>query len=165
MNNDEPIAFFITWTVYGTFLQGHERGWRKRRTGQQLPAPRLTQWHRDRLNHAVLLLNNNQRQAVENEVARLAGFRNWHLWTTNARTNHVHTVVTATGYAGSTVRDQLKANCTRVLREQWAQFNDRPVWTTGGDWQCVNTEEELEAVIQYVNEAQDRMDLDERKQR
>lgn len=25
MNNDDPIAFFITWTVYGTFLQGDVR--------------------------------------------------------------------------------------------------------------------------------------------
>ena len=26
-NTDEPIAYFITWTSYGTWLPGDERGW------------------------------------------------------------------------------------------------------------------------------------------
>ena len=68
--------------------------------------------------------------------------------------------VTAIGYKGSRVRDQFKANCTRVLREQWQEFDVRPVWTTGGDWQCINNQEELEQVIAYVSEAQDLMHLD-----
>ena len=66
-------------------------------------------------------------------------------------------------WTGSKVRDQLKANCTRVLRESWPRFVDRPVWTTGGDWQCINTEDDLEQVVMYVSEAQDRMGLDDRK--
>ncbi len=160
MNGDEPLAFFITWTVYGSFLQGDNRWWRKRQQGEQPPQPKLAQWHRDRLNHLVLILDEPQRLAVVNEIARLCEYRGWQLWKAVARTNHVHAVVTATGYAGSRVRDQLKANCTRVLREQWAIFVDRPVWTTGGDWQCVNTEEELDRVILYVSEAQDRKELD-----
>ncbi len=44
MNDDEPIAYFITWTVYGTFLQGDVRGWRERQKGEQLPQPRLADW-------------------------------------------------------------------------------------------------------------------------
>jgi len=37
MNNDQPIAFFITFTVYGTFLQGDARWWRSRTNGTQPP--------------------------------------------------------------------------------------------------------------------------------
>ena len=161
MNNDEPIAYFITWTVYGTFLQGDERGWKKRCKGHQPPQPMLAQWYRDRLKHEIVLLDDAQRVAVEREIERLAGFRNWQLWARNARTNHVHVVVTASGYSGKKVRDQFKANCTRVLRESWKQFIDRPVWTVGGDWQCINDEDELEQVVLYVGEAQDRKYLDE----
>ena len=29
-NTGEPIAYFITWTTYGTWLPGEERGWRRR---------------------------------------------------------------------------------------------------------------------------------------
>ena len=159
MNNDEPIAFFITWTVYGTFLQGDERGWRRRRKGQQLSQPKLAQWRRDRLKHSIQLLNDAQASVVEQEIERHCEKRNWKLWTKSARSNHVHAVVTAPGYAGDKVRDQLKANATRGLREHWEEFRDRPVWTALGDWECINSEEDLETVILYVSEAQDRMHL------
>ncbi len=165
MNNDEPVAFFITWTVYGTFLQGDERGWRRRKQGAQSPQPKLAIWRRHRLKHSIELLDDLQQSVVAAEIERLAVFRGWHVWTRNVRTNHVHVVVTASGYAGGTVRDQLKANCTRVLRERWSEFVDRPVWTIGGDWRCINTEDELEQVIVYVSEAQDRMQFENCKKR
>ena len=38
MDNDgEPVGYFITWTVYGTFLQGDLRWWRKRNAGELPP--------------------------------------------------------------------------------------------------------------------------------
>ena len=160
MNNDDPIAYFITWTVYGTFLQGDPRGWRRCRKGSQLPEPLLSQWRRRRLKHDIELLDPPQRQAVNDEVHRLAAFRGWNVWTMSAGINHIHVVVTAFGYPGKKVRDQLKANCTRVLRESWPKFIDRPIWTVGGDWQCINTEEDLSQVIRYVSEAQDRKERD-----
>ena len=107
MNLDEPIAFFITWTVYGSHLQGDERGWRRRRKGAQEPQPRLAQWRRERLKHAVLLLTPEQRATAERECQRHCDHRSWHLWAASARSNHVHVVVTAVGYSGKTVRDQL----------------------------------------------------------
>lgn len=160
-SNDDPIAFFITWTVYGTFLQGDARWWRKRRAGSQPPQPLLEQWHRNRLNHDVILLIPEQRQIVEQEIQRHCDHRKWKLWVANARSSHVHTVVTAPEYPGKTVRDQLKANCTRGLREHFEVFRDRPVWSVGGDWKCVNTEDDLEMAIRYAGEAQDRMDRKE----
>ena len=157
--NDEPIAFFITWTVYGTFLQGDSRWWRKRDSGEQPPQPLLERWHRDRLNHDVLLLSHEHRKVVAAEVTYHCQRRGWKLWGVNARTNHVHVVVTAAGYTGDKVRDQLKANCTRGIREIDRQFVDRPVWTTKGDVEFVKTENDLEKVIEYVAEAQDRMEM------
>lgn len=68
----------------------------------------------------------------------------------------MHVVVHADGCTGAKVRDQMKANSTRVLREHWPVFAERPVWTEGGDWQCINNENDLEQVIRYVSEAQDR---------
>lgn len=154
--HDDPLAYFITFTVYGTFLQGDLRLWRSRGKGSQPAQPQLEQWHRSRLQHDVLLLDTDQRSAVEKETARLCNFREWKLWTANARSNHVHVVVSVSTQSGDKVRDQIKANCTRVLRHDWPLFQDRPVWTVGGDWQCINSENELEQVIVYTTEAQDR---------
>ena len=81
------------------------------------------------------------------------------MWAVNARSNHVHVVATALGYSGRVARDQLKANCTRGIREKWTVFRSRPVWSVGGDWECINSEEDLETVCEYVLEAQDRMEF------
>jgi REP element-mobilizing transposase RayT len=152
---DEPIAFFITWTIYGSHLQGDEPGWRRRR-GEQPPQPLLAEWRRDRLKHEVVSLSPEQRDAVENKCQQHCEHRGWHLSAVNARSTHVHVVVTAAGFSGKTVRDQLKANATRGLRERWPQFSGRPVWTVGGDWVCINTENDLEQIVLYVRDAQDR---------
>lgn len=158
MPSDDPFAFFITWTVYGTHLQGDERGWRRRRKGAQMPQPQLARWRRERLKHPVLLLSPDQRAIVERHCRQHCEHRGWKLWEINARSTHVHAVVTAADHSGSTVRDQLKANSTRGLREHGTLFCARPVWTRGGDWECINSEDDLEAVCLYVREAQDRME-------
>jgi hypothetical protein len=155
---DDPLAYFITWTVYGSHLPGDEAGWRRRRKGYQPTQPRLADWHRKRLKYDVMLLSPEQRHVVETECERHCRHRGWHLWAVNARTSHVHVVVTADRCSGKIVRDQLKANCTRSLRARWNEFCDRTVWTVGGDWQCINCEEDLESVCSYVREAQDRME-------
>jgi REP element-mobilizing transposase RayT len=153
---DGPLAFFITWTVYGSHLQGDASGWRRRRQGEQLPQPQLAAWHRERLKHDVLLLSPRQRMAVESQCERHCEIRGWRSWAVSARSNHVHAVVTAPECSGKTVRDQLEAYSTRALREQWPVLRDRPVWTAGGDWVCVNSDDELDEVCRYVLEAQDR---------
>jgi REP element-mobilizing transposase RayT len=160
MNADDPIAFFITWTVYGTHLQGDERGWQRRRKGPQESQPRLARWHHERLKYEVLLLSVEQRSIVEQKCQEHCDYRGWRLWAVNARSNHVHAVVTACRYSGKSVRDQLKANCTGGLRKQWTVFCDRPVWTLGGDWECVNSDDDLETICQYVLEAQDQKERD-----
>ncbi len=155
MNNGDPIAFFVTWTVYGTHLQGDGGGWRRRGAGHQNPQPLLAKWHADRLKHAILLLSASMRSVVDSHCQQHCDHRGWQLWAVNVRTSHVHVVVTAPGTSGRAVRDQLKANCTRGLREQWSILGDRPVWTVAGDWQCINSDNDLDAVIRYVRDAQD----------
>ncbi len=160
MNNDLPLAYFITWTVYGTHLQGAATGWRKYGKGDMPPQPLLEAWRADRLKYPIQLLDDYGRCTVESMIAKHCAIRSWHLWIANARSNHVHAVVTANSHRGDTVRDQMKANCTTALREHDVVFQNRPVWSVGGDWRCVNSEEELYRVIEYVRDAQERKFLD-----
>lgn len=56
--------------------------------------------------------------------------------------------------------EQLKAKATRELRQAFAIWRDRPVWSANGDIQFIDDEDELETCVQYVNEAQDRKGRD-----
>lgn len=160
MNNETPLAYFITWTIYGVHLQGALTGWRKRREGEKPPQPLLESWHAERLNHSIELLDSAERIAVETACRNHSEHRSWKLWAVNARTNHVHVVVSASTHKGIVVRDQLKANCTRAIRELNKLFIDRPVWAVGGDVQFIWTEDELAAVIDYTLIAQDRKGME-----
>ena len=155
MSADVPIAYYITWTLYGTHLQGAETGWRKYGKGFQAPQPFLEAWHAKRLKYPIMLLDQRGREIVNDIIARHCVIRSWHLWIANARSNHVHVVVSAPSHRGNIVRDQLKANGTKALRDSIPKFLNRPVWTEGGDWQCVDTESDLDEVIRYASEAQD----------
>ena len=56
------------------------------------------------------------------------------------------------------VRDELKANATRVLRQGENPVTNEKVWTKGGDIEFIDTNDDLEQVVIYITEAQDRMD-------
>jgi hypothetical protein len=36
----DPLAYFLTWVTYGTWLPGDDRGWVEYRHGWQLPDPK-----------------------------------------------------------------------------------------------------------------------------
>jgi REP element-mobilizing transposase RayT len=153
----DPITYFITWTTYGTWLPGDARGWRAWRRGPQEPSPHLNIWCRLQMSESAIVLTDSQRRSVEAGCLQHALVRQWVLHTVQARSNHVHLVVTA-DKPPKTVRDQFKANATRAIRESASPITQSHVWTRGGDCDVVDGDEELERVLQYVNEAQDRMD-------
>ena len=156
----DPLTYFITWTTYGSWLPGDARGWRKTGKGQQLPQPLLEEWCRSRMTENPVLLNVAQRLRVEAVCRKHATIRGWVLHAVSARSNHVHVVVSA-DKKPELVRDQFKANASRVLREEPEPITNETVWTRGGDCEIVDGQENLERVVQYVTEAQDRMDRDE----
>jgi REP element-mobilizing transposase RayT len=156
---NDTIAIFITWTTYGTWLPGDPRGWRKRKGGQQLSRPLLTEWCRKQMKGDAVLLEPHDRNAVEHACRKHCEHRGWHLFAVSARTNHVHVVVAADA-SPQKVRDQLKANCTGELRRQDKPLLANRTWTKGGDCEILDTEDDIEAAIIYVTEVQDRKERD-----
>jgi REP element-mobilizing transposase RayT len=154
---NDTKCYFITWTTYGTWLPGDARGWRKRKGGNQLPRPLLEQWCRMQMKGEAVLLEPHDRSTIEAACRRHCEHRGWHLFAVSARTNHVHVVVAADA-SPQTVRDQLKANCTRELRIQERPLKSDRTWTRGGDCEILDSDEGIEAAVLYVTEAQDRKD-------
>lgn len=147
-------TYFITWNTYGTWLPSVSRGWLKRRGGFQLPRPFLEQWCREQMTSSSVLLSPEDRQTVESACSEHCMIHAWSLLAVNARTNHVHLVVTA-NTGPKVTRDQLKANCTSRLRRQPVPLNVERTWAKGGDTEILDTEDEIQACILYTLEAQD----------
>jgi REP element-mobilizing transposase RayT len=154
-NADEPLGYLITWTSYGTWLPGDQRGWRRKQQPDiQLPNALSRESAECKMTEPEFRLTKADRSIVEATITKHCNIRSWTLHTVNARSNHVHVVLTAPGYTPEVVRDQLKAWCTRNLKPNLPSRTK--FWTEGASRQYLNTEDELEAAIIYVKEAQDR---------
>ena len=157
----DPLAYFITWTCYGTWLPGDDRGWTKWHKGEIIPQPLLANWSREKMTEEPLFLENSQRIIVNETVALHCRVRGWYLHAVNCRSNHCHTVITAKSHDGEQVRDQLKSWCKRKLKEEQrlSGIESKDVrekwWTGNGSARYLFDEESLEAAIKYTLEAQD----------
>jgi len=150
---NDTIAYFITWTCYGTWLPGDPRGWHEWHNGWHDLNPKLEAYAKSIMTEDSIDLKDQQRQRVESTIDKHCSIRQWHLWARNCRTNHVHVVVTAHDYDGETVREQLKAWCTRHLKSEFDKKREN-WWTEGGYIKIIDNEDDLAAAIQYTNEAQ-----------
>jgi REP element-mobilizing transposase RayT len=148
----EPRAYFLTWTTYGTWLPGDERGWVRKGRGFQLPNPCLARWTEQQLREPPCSLDREQRDLVERTIRRHCDLRRWELFAVNARTMHVHAVI-ASKCAPKVIREQLKSWCTRELNKLGiSRRNERREnwWSEKGSIRWIEDEESLEAVIHYV---------------
>ena len=157
---DDPLAFFLTWTTYGSWLPGDDRGWVQKSGQRKPPSTIRTEHSRQALVESVFKLTWPERQLIENTIKEHCHFKGWYLHAVNCRTQHVHVVVTAPNRHPNDVLIQLKAWCTRRLKERQIGLNiarsqlRENWWTQGGSKQRIYTNKSLEAVIEYVLEGQ-----------
>ena len=158
----DPLAYFLTWSTYGTWLPGDERGWVEYRHGWKLPDPIRKLEAEARMTEDACVLDDEQRSVVEKTIADHCRIRGWELHAVNCRTNHLHVVVSSDRHPDE-VRKQFKAWCTRRLRELERKGSSAPEeaarenwWAERGSRRYINDEESLEAAILYVQEGQDK---------
>ncbi len=160
MPYEDPIAFLITWSTYGTWLPGDGRGWVEYRRGFQLPDQVREMESAARMTEDACRLSPAQRDRVERQVAETCGRRDWTLHAVNCRSNHIHVVVSASA-APRTIRGQLKAWATRRLKEQEAAagvslaHGRTQWWAERGSIRWIFHEADLGRAIVYVCDEQD----------
>ncbi len=155
------LAYHITWTTYGTWLPGDARGWVKwGESGVKPPDPERERAAREHMVESAVLLTEKQRALVEQTIHDHCCIRGWLLHAANARSNHVHVVVTADRDPDE-VMNQFKAWCSRKLSDAAglvhtvAKKAGRRHWfTEGGDKELIDNEEYLANAIRYVLERQ-----------
>lgn len=155
----DPLAYFITWPTYGTWLPGDERGWVKYKNGWQLPNPDLERACRSCMTEKQCLLSMREREIALQQIVETCKFRNWAHFASDCRSNHVHIVIGATNATPNKIREDIKAWCTRRLREQ-SRPEQLNWWAERGSIRYIWTDDSLAKVIEYVTVAQDRKGRD-----
>jgi REP element-mobilizing transposase RayT len=157
-----PIAYHIIWSTYGTWLPGDQRGWHEK--GEwivQPPDAERERQARESMKENAVVLTEEQRSIVQQTIVDHCRIRGWVLHTVNARSNHVHVVVSAE-VEPEEIRNQLKAWCSRRLSDhaglaqKVAKGAGRRRWfTEGGDIEFIDDDKQLRDAITYVAERQE----------
>ena len=115
-----PFAYLITFRCYGTWLHGDARGSMDPKhhvcgAAKVAASQPFENSNRKQLKHAPVILDVRQHKVVEAAVRGVCDYRSYILRALNARTNHVHCVVSAM-CKPEPILDALKAYATRALR-------------------------------------------------
>lgn len=156
----DPLAYFLTWTCYGTWLHGDPRGSvddDHKLHGSPYLSTRRTR-RRFEFNHLrqrPVLLDDAARRIVANVIAAHCWHRSWQLLAANVRTNHVHVVVGGCAEAPiERVLSELKAWATRRLRETGRVARATRVWTHHGSTKYLWDPRSVQDAVSYVANGQ-----------
>ena len=154
-DNDYPIAYFITFRTFGTWLHGDERSSIDRHGkniyGQEKIGldPKFSVLMESNMESDVVLLNGAQRKVVRLAIISVCEFRGYVLKALSVRTNHVHAVVCAL-----TVPDKIlnafKSNVTRELRQAGLVSPEQKIWSRGGSTRYLWKPHNVANAIEYT---------------
>jgi len=156
------LAYFITFTTYGTWLPGSAKGSvddAHNVYGTPLVAadPQRAHGAEAALVQPPYVISAAERAIVCSAIVELARERGWLLLAAPVRTNHVHAVVSAERDPGRIMSD-LKARASRELNAAGFDSAQRRRWTRHGSTLHLFRADEVAAKIHYtLNEQGDRM--------
>jgi hypothetical protein len=147
-------AYFATFTTYGTWLHGDERGSvddEHNIPGLPFAPPSFNReaYHRDAMKWPEFIIDRKSRGIIHRTTHGVFEYRHWALLALNVRTNHLHLV----GYApdgGDKMINDVKAWCTRRLREAKRRDPKAPVWTEGHSVHPLFTAEAVAVAVDYT---------------
>ena len=153
-----PLGYLITFRAYGTWLHGDSRGsvdrFHNRYGSPRIPANRNWRKYNERaMKRPPVNLSKRRRADVEAAIRETCQYRNWELWAVNERTNHVHSVVSAS-CDPELVLNAFKANATRKMRASGAWRSGKSPWVEKGSKRHLWSEQDLVDAIVYVQHEQ-----------
>ncbi len=156
----EPVAYLLTWTCYGTWLHGDQRGSVDRThatPGEETlaPDPARVRAARARIRGPRVEFNAQARDLVRASLLEHATFCGWQVHALNVRTAHVHVVVGNPGVPPERMLTSFKAWATRKLRAAGCVGAGTTVWTYEGSRRYLWDEASVARAVDYVVEGQD----------
>lgn len=149
-----PLAYFITFSCYGTWLHGERATSVDRFTNT--PGTDFLSFNSKRL-HLVkkkmvecpYVLDESRRCIVLKTIIDVCKYRQWVLLAAHIRSNHVHIVIHAM-LPPEQIMNTIKSYASRHLNEAKLDGDRVNRWTRHGSTRYLWKEAEVEATIQYV---------------
>ena len=140
------IGYMVTWTTYGTWLQGNKRGYVK--DGEVHGAcAKLEEANKKRQKEKRFILTKENRESAGKAILVEAGRLGQEILAMAILTTHVHIVVDVIGEPIETAVAKYKRAATKALRAKGIMGK---VWTHGYDKRFCFDEEALRERVKYV---------------
>ena len=140
------VGYMLTWTTYGTWLQGHKKGYVKEREILE-PSEALEKDNLSRLKCSPVRLNRRQKMIVETAIKKKALELNQKISAIIVYSNHVHVVAEKDSLSIEKLVSYYKNAARIALRN--VGFNTR-LWSRGFDKQFCYDQKEMDQKIAYV---------------
>ncbi len=136
----------LTWTTYGTWLQGDRRGYVK--NAEVLPADEdLYRANQKQMKFESVRLSRKQRSIVRKTILGIAGKVEQKIFALAVAGNHLHLLLEPTAEPFRHVVSRCKNTVRKAIEAEG--FSGR-LWTKGFDKRYCNSKEELINKIQYI---------------
>ena len=153
-----PLAYHITFTTYGTWLHGDEKGSVDKghnQYGSDFVSPNsgLNKKEQTRLKNLPVVLDKNNREFVLKALLQVCGYRGWVAHAVHVRSNHIHIVVSSNEKPEKMMVD-FKAYATRAIKKNSNKAIFRKYWSQHGSTKYLWTKENLVSTVEYVKNRQ-----------
>ena len=141
------LGYMLTWTTYGTWLQGDKRGYVK--NGEVLNVNiELQRTNRKNQLQKSFLLESKQQKLIHIAILEEAKNLNHRLYAISVKKTHIHIVVSDHPRGSSVIVARYKNAGRQALRK--AGITGK-IWTKGYDIRYCYDEQKLKRRINYVN--------------
>lgn len=149
-----PLAYFLTFSTYGTHLPGSGKGWVDAEhavhgTPVLASNPKRTAYWEAHLRENSWSMDADARSIALEAICSVSIHRHWIAHAIHVRKTHVHAVI-----SGDTAPERMladfKAYCTRGFRRGSRENFRRHYWTHHGSTRYLWNETSLAAAIEYV---------------
>ena len=160
--------WFFTWTTYGTWLPGDERGFvsnvrvesGRREIRHNIPTtphdanmPGLAESSRHTMLGPPIFLIQDQAEALLAQFHETANIRQWQLIAVGIMVSHVHVVVGVPGDPSpSDILGDWKSYGSRVLNRRWGKPKSETWWTESGSKRKLSDERAILTAVAYVRD-------------
>ncbi|MBX7103072.1 MAG: transposase [Gemmataceae bacterium] len=151
-----PLAYFITFSTYGTWLHGTDKGLgsvddQNNAYGSPFLSPDKLRSEKAlaRMTQPAYQLDEPRRAVVRDAIVELARDRSFRLWAAHVRSNHVHVVISADRDVDRLMSD-IKARASRNLNLAGFENNERKRWTLHGSTKYLFDRASLDARVHYT---------------